>query len=71
MPVKSGDQTMQELVRINPKVKVIVSSGFKKDNRVTQILNNGAIAFIQKPYTIEELSETIRINLLNQNQDIL
>ncbi|MBP7563933.1 MAG: response regulator, partial [Candidatus Cloacimonetes bacterium] len=71
MPVKSGDQTMQALVRINPKVKVIVSSGFKKDSRVTQILNNGAIAFIQKPYTIEELSETIRINLLNQNQDIL
>jgi len=60
MPVKSGDQTMKELKEINPEVKVIVCSGFKKDSRVDNILQNGALGFIQKPYTIEELSDAIK-----------
>ena len=56
MPVKSGLETFQEIREIDPDSKIIMSSGFKKDDRMEKVLELGVNDFIQKPYTIQELS---------------
>ncbi len=45
---------------INPKVKVLLSSGYSIDSQAKEILARGCDAFIQKPFEMEELSQRIR-----------
>jgi PAS domain S-box-containing protein len=55
MPIMSGKETFIELKKINPYCKIILSSGFKKDERVQAIIKMGVDAFLQKPYGFKEL----------------
>ena len=50
---------------IDPNVKVIFSSGFSHDGRINDLLKMGAIAFLQKPYRVYDLSK-ILADALNQ-----
>ena len=59
MPMKSGKETYEQLKMIHPHVKVLLSSGFKQDARVADILANGARGFIQKPYSLFSLSREV------------
>ena len=59
MPKKDGKETYLELKKINEKVKVILTSGFRKDERVEEILALGIKDFIEKPYTFKQLAETV------------
>ncbi|PID26407.1 MAG: hypothetical protein CR982_10490 [Candidatus Cloacimonadota bacterium] len=63
MPKLSGDKTYKYLKEINMDVKVILTSGFKQDERITKVLNEGALDFIQKPYTIRTLSKVVAKHL--------
>lgn len=60
MPHKTGQETFHELRAIDPDVTVIISSGFRKDERVEQVMKEGARAFIQKPYSLYALAELVR-----------
>jgi YesN/AraC family two-component response regulator len=46
--------------KINPEVKVLLASGFRKDNRVEEIIRLGVKDFLQKPYTITSLASAIK-----------
>jgi len=59
MPKMSGKQTYIELTKINREIKVVLASGFRKDTRVESILKLGVKGFIQKPYTMAILANTI------------
>lgn len=59
MPYLSGKDTYIELKKINPKIKVLLASGFKQDKRVSDALKLGVNSFIQKPYSLIELSKKI------------
>jgi len=59
MPEMSGKEAYISMYKIDPEVKVILSSGFKQDERVSDLLGLGVKAFIQKPYTFNELAEGI------------
>lgn len=59
MPVMSGREAFIELQKINPAVKVLLASGFLKDNRVEEILSLGVKNFLHKPYTIDTLAPAI------------
>lgn len=59
MPLMSGKDTFFELLKINEKCKVVVSSGFTSDKDVEELLEAGALQFIQKPYSITKISSTI------------
>ncbi len=61
MPKKSGKESFIEMKKIDPDVKVLLASGFKWDERVEDVLSLGVKGFIQKPYTIEKLSEAISL----------
>jgi len=60
MPVMSGKEVYLELKKINPEVKVLLASGFRQDDRVQETLALGVNGFIQKPYSITELSKKIK-----------
>ena len=60
MPEMSGRETFLSLKKINPEVKVLLSSGYSIDGQAKEILNQGCKAFIQKPFTIRELSRKLR-----------
>lgn len=67
MPKRSGNEVFPELVRINPAVRVLVSSGFRNDPRIEEVLDRGARGFLQKPYTIEQLSKELSRILAGEN----
>lgn len=60
MPDYSGLKTYGMLKEINPEIKVLLSSGYSIDGQATEILDKGCNGFIQKPFSIKELSQKIR-----------
>ncbi len=60
MPVMSGITAFRELRKINPDVKVLITSGVRQDARVEEVLSLGAAGFIEKPYTLESLGFAVK-----------
>jgi len=60
MPRLSGLDVLRKLQEIRPNVRVLIESGFGADPRIAQAVQIGAVGFIQKPYTMAELSNRIR-----------
>jgi CheY-like chemotaxis protein len=56
MPRMNGQDTFLEMKKINPNVKAIVSSGFSHSQATRQILDQGALGLLNKPFQIKELS---------------
>ncbi|MBW2348891.1 MAG: response regulator [Deltaproteobacteria bacterium] len=44
---------------MNPDIPVLLASGFSKEGRDGAILEKGYNGFIQKPFTLQELSEKV------------
>ena len=65
MPHMDGEQCFRELRRMNPDVKVIMSSGFSEDEVTQKFIGKGLAGFIQKPYKLSVLKEAI-IPISNQ-----
>jgi len=55
----NGKECFFELKKIDPAVKVLVSSGFSGDEDVEAMKQAGARWFIRKPFTATELSQAI------------
>lgn len=60
MPVMGGGETYDKLKEMDPDIKVLLSSGYSIDGQATEILNRGCDGFIQKPFSMKELSQKIR-----------
>jgi signal transduction histidine kinase len=58
MPDMSGAQTLQELQRIRPGIRVVLSSGYSQEE--TAVPAEDVAAFIQKPYRPADLVAAIR-----------
>ena len=56
MPNLDGEQTFCELRRVDPKVRVLMSSGYNEQEVVHKFLGKGLAGFIQKPYSSREMS---------------
>ncbi len=59
MPVMSGPETFDALKAINPKVAVLIASGYSIDGEAQRLLSDGAKGFIQKPFRRERLAQKI------------
>ena len=68
MPGMSGAETFERLKAIDPGVNVLLSSGYTQNGPAEDILRRGGRGFIQKPFTIEQLSQKIR-EILSSGQD--
>ena len=60
MPDMGGGETYDRLKEINPDIKVLLSSGYSINGQATEILERGCDGFIQKPFSIMDLSQKIR-----------
>jgi two-component system, cell cycle sensor histidine kinase and response regulator CckA len=60
MPGMGGGEVYDNLKAINPDIKVLLSSGYSINDRATEILDRGCNGFIQKPFDIKKLSNSIR-----------
>jgi len=60
MPGLSGADVFQALKAINPKVKVILASGYIMSRQIAAVMAQGCRAFMSKPYRLEDLAEKIR-----------
>ncbi len=60
MPGLGGKETFLKLKEINPKIKVLLSSGYSTNEGVGEILKEGEGGFIQKPYRDEDLIGKVR-----------
>jgi CheY-like chemotaxis protein len=58
MPKMGGGEVFDHLKKTNPDVKVLLSSGYSINDEAKRILEKGC-AFIQKPFDIKQLSQTI------------
>ena len=59
MPDMGGGDVYDKIKAINPEVKVLLSSGYSVDGQAIELLERGCDGFMQKPFTMEELSGKI------------
>ncbi len=60
MPHMDGEQCFRELRQLDPGVKVIISSGYNNHEVTQKFAGKGLAGFIQKPYNLSTLMDTIR-----------
>jgi CheY-like chemotaxis protein len=63
MPGLSGGETFDRLKQINPRAKVLLSSGYSINGQASQIMERGCDGFIQKPFNLQQLSAKLRFIL--------
>lgn len=59
MPQMSGGEIFDQLMLINPQVKILLTSGYNIIGQIQEILNRGCQGFIEKPFELNKLSQTI------------
>jgi len=57
MPQQSAKETYTALTIINPEVKVILTSGFKPNEKIDSLLSLGIQGYLQKPYSVTKLTK--------------
>jgi CheY-like chemotaxis protein len=60
MPGMSGLEAYARLRDINPGVRVILSSGYSSGRIRREAVEAGSPEFLEKPYTLEELSQALQ-----------
>jgi CheY-like chemotaxis protein len=59
MPRMNGGIAFDHLRAIRPDLRIILSSGYNEQSTIRQFTSKGLCGFIQKPYTLERLRETL------------
>ena len=59
MPEVGGVETLQVIKEINPEIPVIMLSSAGTSQKLKQTLELGALDFIQKPYTSEQIKQAV------------
>jgi PAS domain S-box-containing protein len=60
MPGLSGEDLFNHMKRINPGVKILLSSGYSLNGKARSIMDRGCSGFLQKPFDKVKLSNKIR-----------
>jgi len=60
MPHMDGEQCLQELKKVRPDVKVVMSSGYSEQEVAEKFACQELAGFIQKPYKFSELRDVMR-----------
>jgi len=55
MPVMNGRDTFIAMRKINPGIKAMLATGYSLDSNAQEILDEGALFHIQKPFRIHDL----------------
>ena len=63
MPHMDGRQTLRALRRLRPTLPIILSSGYDPRQTASGLRGLDAPAFLQKPYTLQELRRVLTVAL--------
>jgi two-component system cell cycle sensor histidine kinase/response regulator CckA len=59
MPTMSGQETLERIRAIAPDVPIVLSSGFNESEATRQFQGAALAGFLQKPYTVSQLSDCV------------
>ncbi len=68
MPDMGGGEVFDRLKAIDPEVKVILSSGYSLSGQTQEVFDRGCIGFIQKPFNLDDLSESVAAALHHRHK---
>ncbi len=68
MPRMNGSETFKALRQINPEIKTIIYSGYPQKNKIDLVVEDGAMIFLQKPFTMTELADRLQ-HILSGNTE--
>ncbi|MCF6245850.1 MAG: response regulator [Desulfobacula sp.] len=60
MPEMNGLETFMELKKLNPDIKVLLSTGYSIDEKAQEMLRQGCKGYILKPYSVIDFSHKLR-----------
>ena len=60
MPGMGGHRCFEELRRIDPAIKVIITTGYSTSRKVDEMLEAGAAGFIGKPYRLVDMVKKVQ-----------
>jgi len=61
MPEMGGQKCLEEILKIEPKAKVIIASGLPLSNEQTKpVINSGAKVCVHKPYDMKDMLNIVR-----------
>jgi len=60
MPDMGGGEVFDTIKKINPGAKVLLSSGYSLNGKAGKIIERGCDGFIQKPFTMSDISKQVR-----------
>jgi len=55
MPDVGGREVFRRIREIDPAAQVIISSGYSQERDANELMKEGALKFVQKPYRIDSL----------------
>ena len=60
MPGMGGGEVFDQIKRTHPGVKVLLASGYSLQGQAREIMDRGCDGFLQKPFTVDDLSVRLR-----------
>jgi PAS domain S-box-containing protein len=60
MPEMGGKQCLEEILKITPRIKVLIASGYSANTSSKEALQGGAKGFVNKPYDMHSMLRTVR-----------
>jgi PAS domain S-box-containing protein len=69
MPLMDGPATIRALKKIDPKIKIIASSGLGANDKKAEVDGGGIKVFLPKPYAADKLLKAIAEILHNEQED--
>jgi|GEM_PF-4462056 len=69
MPRLNGEQTFTALRKRNPRLPVVLISGYSVDHTIRELLRQGAAGFLQKPISLEDIQAILHRTLPRSPQN--
>ncbi len=63
LPGKSGPEVLAEIRKINPRVKVILTTAYSEEKVLSEVGREASWGFIRKPYRIRDLISLLQVAL--------
>ncbi|HOS60503.1 MAG TPA: ATP-binding protein, partial [Syntrophorhabdaceae bacterium] len=60
MPKKNGREVYEEIIKINPEIKTLFTSGYTKDIVIEKEIDQNILSFLPKPMSLNTLLQKVR-----------
>ena len=71
MPEMGGKQCLEKLLEMDPKAKVIISTGYSMDDQTKEVAESGARGFVRKPFQVTHMLNAVREVLDENRSDVI